>query len=44
VLLASKGNAETALGWRPRLSSLETLIETAWNWHRRASAAASTRG
>jgi UDP-glucose 4-epimerase len=34
VLLASKDKAERVLGWRPRLSSLETIIETAWNWHR----------
>lgn len=36
VLLASKKKAEKTLGWKPRLSSLETIIETAWNWHRRA--------
>jgi UDP-glucose 4-epimerase len=34
VLLASKERAEQALGWRPVLSSLETIIETAWKWHR----------
>lgn len=33
VLLASKEKAEQALGWRPALSSLETIIETAWKWH-----------
>jgi UDP-glucose 4-epimerase len=36
VLLASKDKAEKFLGWKPRLSSLETIIETAWNWHRKA--------
>lgn len=36
VLLASKKMAETSLGWRPRLSSLETIIKTAWDWHRKA--------
>ena len=36
VLLASKTRAEQILGWKPRLSSLETIVETAWNWHRRA--------
>jgi len=36
VLLASKAKAEQALGWKPRLSSLETIVETAWNWHRKA--------
>ena len=36
VLLASRGKAEKSLGWIPRLSSLETIIGTAWNWHRQA--------
>jgi UDP-glucose 4-epimerase len=35
VLLASKEKAERAFGWKPRLSSLETIIGTAWDWHRR---------
>jgi len=35
VLLASKAKAEQALGWKPRLSFLETIVETAWNWHRK---------
>jgi len=34
VLLASKAKAERSLGWKPQLSSLETIVETAWNWHR----------
>lgn len=33
VLLASKEKAEKILGWRPRLSGIETIIETAWKWH-----------
>jgi UDP-glucose-4-epimerase GalE len=33
VLLASKEKAEKILGWRLRLSAIETIIETAWNWH-----------
>ena len=36
VLLASKKRAESVLGWRPRLSSLDTIIKTAWDWHRKA--------
>jgi UDP-glucose 4-epimerase len=35
VLLASKARAEKILGWKPRLSTLETIVETAWNWHRK---------
>ena len=36
VLLASKARAEMALGWKARRSSLETIVESAWNWHRKA--------
>jgi UDP-glucose 4-epimerase len=35
VLLASKEKAERTLGWKPELSTLGTIIETAWKWHRR---------
>lgn len=35
VLLASKKKAEKKLGWRLRHSELETIIETAWKWHRK---------
>jgi UDP-glucose 4-epimerase len=37
VLLASKEKAEQTLGWRPRHSALETIIETAWRWHGRSA-------
>ncbi|HPW18025.1 MAG TPA: UDP-glucose 4-epimerase GalE [Candidatus Aminicenantes bacterium] len=37
VLLASKAKAERVLGWTARLSSLETIVETAWNWHRKSA-------
>ncbi len=36
VLLASKAKAERTLGWQPRSSSLETIVETAWSWHRKS--------
>lgn len=35
VLLASKEKAEQRLGWKLRYSTLETIIETAWRWHRK---------
>jgi UDP-glucose-4-epimerase GalE len=35
VLLASKKRAESAFGWTPRLSGLETILKTAWHWHRK---------
>ncbi|HEB36838.1 MAG TPA: UDP-glucose 4-epimerase GalE [Candidatus Aminicenantes bacterium] len=33
VLLASREKAEKTLGWKLYHSSIETIIETAWNWH-----------
>jgi len=35
VLLASREKAEKILGWKLYHSNIETIIETAWNWHRR---------
>jgi UDP-glucose 4-epimerase len=35
VLLASKKRAEERLGWKLLHSDLETIIETAWRWHRK---------
>jgi UDP-glucose 4-epimerase len=33
VLIASSKKAVEELGWKPKFNSLETIIETAWNWH-----------
>lgn len=33
VLIASSKRAIEELGWQPKYNSLETIIETAWNWH-----------
>lgn len=35
VLVASARKIKEELGWRPRYSDLETIIATAWEWHRR---------
>lgn len=35
VLVASSARAGAELGWRPRFNELETIIGTAWEWHRR---------
>jgi len=35
VLLASKEKAERLLGWKLRYSKIETIIETAWKWHKK---------
>jgi UDP-glucose 4-epimerase len=34
-LVASTGKAQRELGWKPRFSGLEQIVETAWSWHRR---------
>lgn len=34
-LVASSEKAIKELEWRPRYNSLETIIETAWNWHKK---------
>jgi UDP-glucose 4-epimerase len=36
VLLASREKAELVLGWTPRLSDIETILRTAWAWHRKS--------
>ena len=34
-LVASSARARAGLGWTPRFHRLDTIIETAWNWHSR---------
>ncbi|MEG1002970.1 UDP-glucose 4-epimerase GalE [Clostridium sp.] len=34
VLIASSEKAMTELNWKPQFNSVETIIETAWNWHK----------
>ena len=34
ILIASSERAKKELGWTPQYNSLETIIETAWNWHK----------
>ncbi len=34
ILIASSEKAQRVLGWEPKYNKLETIIETAWNWHR----------
>lgn len=37
VLLASRDKAEKILGWKLYHSNIETIIETAWNWHKKSA-------
>ena len=34
VLYASHARIQGELGWRPRFAELQTIVETAWRWHR----------
>ena len=34
TLIASSKKAKKVLGWNPKISSLEEIIESAWNWHK----------
>jgi UDP-glucose 4-epimerase len=35
VLVASSGKALKELGWQPRWNSLEDIVRSAWNWHKK---------
>ncbi len=35
VLVGSAEKAIRELGWKPEFNTLETILETAWNWHSR---------
>lgn len=34
TLIASSDKAKEVLGWKPEFDDLETIISTAWNWHK----------
>jgi UDP-glucose-4-epimerase GalE len=38
ALVADAKRANEVLGWRPRMSDLETIVGTAWKWHRQRNA------
>jgi len=35
VLVGSAEKVMKELGWKPEFNTLETILETAWNWHKR---------
>ena len=35
VLIASNALAKQELGWDPSFTTLESIVESAWDWHRR---------
>lgn len=34
VLVGSSKKAISELGWKPKFDAIETILETAWNWHK----------
>lgn len=34
TLIASSDRAKKILGWDPKYADLDTIIDTAWKWHR----------
>lgn len=35
VLIADSSRAQTTLGWNPHYRDINSIVETAWNWHSR---------
>ena len=35
ILVGSSKKAKSELGWEPRFPDLESIVETAWNWHQK---------
>ncbi len=33
-LVADSARARAELGWQPKYAQIESILETAWNWHR----------
>ena len=33
-LVASSEKAKSVLGWKPQYDSLETIVDSAWKWHK----------
>ena len=33
-LVASSDKAKRVLGWKPELDDIQTIVSTAWNWHK----------
>jgi UDP-glucose 4-epimerase len=43
VLVADATKAKETLGWQPRLSDLDTIIDTAWRWYQNDKTGAAGR-
>jgi UDP-glucose 4-epimerase len=42
VLIASSGKIRRDLGWKPQFPDLESIVESAWQWHRKHPAGYTT--
>jgi UDP-glucose 4-epimerase len=34
TLMADSSTIREMLGWQPKFADLETIVQTAWDWHR----------
>jgi len=44
ILVADNRRAFERLGWRPRVTGIDDIIASAWNWHRKQAGAAREKG
>ena len=35
VLVASSNKIKQELGWQPKYTNLESIVKSAWKWHRK---------
>ncbi len=42
ILIADSKKAKTELAWRPQFEALDDIIQSAWSWHQREAARATT--
>jgi UDP-glucose 4-epimerase len=41
TLVADASQARNVLGWRPEWNDIDTIIDSAWKWHRRTNLGAA---
>jgi UDP-glucose 4-epimerase len=44
VLVASNARAKATLGWEPRQSTIDEIVQSAWAWHRKDAAREKLQG
>ena len=43
ILVAAADKARQELGWRPALSRLDQIVDTAWQWHQKKASVMGTK-